>query len=145
MDVSKKADVDGMMAFALAHYGGIDVLINNAGLCREERFLEIPEESWDETININLKGHFLVAQAVAREMVKAGSGTIVNMSSTNGLVGEAGHAAITHPKAASFCRRRPWRWNWDLRHPGELRCARLYRHPDVDGDRLGQPDVHLCP
>ena len=47
---------------------------------------------------INLKGHFLVAQAVAREMVKAGSGTIVNMSSTNGLVGEAGYAAYNASK-----------------------------------------------
>ena len=98
MDVSKKAEVDGMMAFALAHLGGIDVLINNAGVCREERFLEITEESWDETINVNLKGHLLVAQAVAREMVKAGSGTIVNMSSTNGLVGEAGYAAYNASK-----------------------------------------------
>ncbi len=98
MDVSKKSDVDGMMAFALAHYGGIDVLINNAGVCREERFLEITEESWDETINVNLKGHLLVAQAAAREMVKAGSGAIVNMSSTNGLVGEAGYAAYNASK-----------------------------------------------
>jgi 3-oxoacyl-[acyl-carrier protein] reductase len=98
MDVAKKADVDRMMAFALAHYGGIDVLINNAGVCREERFLEITEESWDETINVNLKGHLLVAQAAAREMVKAGSGTIVNMSSTNGLVGEAGYAAYNASK-----------------------------------------------
>jgi 3-oxoacyl-[acyl-carrier protein] reductase len=98
MDVSKKAEVDRMMAFALAHYGGIDVLINNAGVCREEPFLEITEESWDETVNINLKGHLLVAQAVAREMVKAGSGTIVNMSSTNGLVGEAGYAAYNASK-----------------------------------------------
>jgi 3-oxoacyl-[acyl-carrier protein] reductase len=98
MDVAKKADVDGMMACALAHYGGIDVLINNAGICREQPFLEITEESWDETVNINLKGHLLVAQAAAREMVRAGSGTIVNMSSTNGLVGEAGYAAYNASK-----------------------------------------------
>jgi 3-oxoacyl-[acyl-carrier protein] reductase len=98
IDVAKKADVDRMMALALAHYDGIDVLINNAGVCREERFLEITEASWDETININLKGHLLVAQAVAREMVKTGAGTIVNMSSTNGLVGEAGYAAYNASK-----------------------------------------------
>jgi 3-oxoacyl-[acyl-carrier protein] reductase len=99
MDVTKKAEVDGMVAFALAHLGGIDVLINNAGICLpEEDFLELREENWDETIAVNLKGHFLVAQAVAREMVRAGSGTIVNMSSTNGLVGEAGHAAYNASK-----------------------------------------------
>jgi 3-oxoacyl-[acyl-carrier protein] reductase len=98
MDVAKKAAVDQMMAFALAHFGGIDVLINNAGVCREERFLDITEEGWDETLNVNLKGHLLVAQAVAREMVQAGTGTIVNMSSTNGLVGEAGYAAYNASK-----------------------------------------------
>ena len=98
MDVSKKAEVEGMMAFALAQLGGIDVLINNAGICREATLLEMSEEMWDETMDINLKGHFLVAQAVAREMVKAGSGTIVNMSSTNGLVGEAGYAAYNASK-----------------------------------------------
>ena len=87
-----------MMAFALAHLGGIDVLINNAGICREATLLEMSEEMWDETMDINLKGQFLVAQAVAREMVKAGSGAIVNMSSTNGLVGEAGYAAYNASK-----------------------------------------------
>jgi len=98
MDVSKKAEVEGMMTFALAQLGGIDVLINNAGICREATLLEMSEEMWDETMDINLKGHFLVAQAVAREMVKAGSGAIVNMSSTNGLVGEAGYAAYNASK-----------------------------------------------
>jgi len=98
MDVSKKAEVEGMMVFALAQLGGIDVLINNAGICREATLLEMSEEMWDETMDINLKGHFLVAQAVAREMVKAGSGAIVNMSSTNGLVGEAGYAAYNASK-----------------------------------------------
>ena len=98
MDVSRKVEVEGMMAFALTEFGGIDVLINNAGICRGETFLEIREEVWDEMMSVNLKGHFLVAQAVAREMVKAGSGTIVNMSSTNGLVGEAGYAAYNASK-----------------------------------------------
>ncbi len=98
MDVSVRAEVEGMMAFALEQFGGVDVLINNAGVCREETFLEISEESWDEIVDINLKGHFLVAQAVAREMVKARSGVIVNMSSTNGLVGEAGYAAYNASK-----------------------------------------------
>jgi 3-oxoacyl-[acyl-carrier protein] reductase len=98
MNVSKKAELEGMMVFALAQLGGIDVLINNAGICREATLLEMSEEMWDETLDINLKGQFLVAQAVAREMVKAGSGAIVNMSSTNGLVGEAGYAAYNASK-----------------------------------------------
>jgi 3-oxoacyl-[acyl-carrier protein] reductase len=99
MDVSCAADVQGMVQFALEKWGGIDVLINNAGICREGSFLEATEQHWDETMAINLKGHFLVAQAIAREMVKAGSGTIVNMSSTNGLAGEAGYSAYNASKA----------------------------------------------
>ena len=92
MDVSKSADVERMMAFVMERWGGVDVLINNAGIAYTEPFLEISEEHWDETININLKGQFLVGQAVAREMAKVKSGVIVNMSATNGVVGEAGYA-----------------------------------------------------
>jgi 3-oxoacyl-[acyl-carrier protein] reductase len=102
MDVSSAADVQGMVQFALEKWGGIDILINNAGICREANFLEATEQHWDETMAINLKGHFLVAQAVAREMVKARSGAIVNMSSTNGLAGEAGYAAYNASKAGNL-------------------------------------------
>jgi NAD(P)-dependent dehydrogenase (short-subunit alcohol dehydrogenase family) len=102
MDVSSAVDVQGMVKFALEEWDGIDILINNAGICREGNFLEASEEHWDETMSINLKGHFLVAQAVAREMVKAGSGTIVNMSSTNGLAGEAGYSAYNASKAGNL-------------------------------------------
>jgi len=92
MDVSKKADVDRMMAFVMEKLGGVDILINNAGIAYTEPFLEITEERWDEVININLKGQFLVGQAVAREMAKAHSGVIINMGATNGLVGELHYA-----------------------------------------------------
>ena len=98
LDVARKAEVNGMVAFALDNLGGIDVLINNAGVSYRAPFLETTEEMWEETLAVNLKGHFLVAQAVAREMVEAGSGTIVNMSSTNGLVGEDGFSAYNASK-----------------------------------------------
>ena len=98
LDVSKRAEVEAMMGFCLERLDGIDVLINNAGICRGELFLDIREETWDETMDVNLKGQFLVAQVAARAMVKAGSGAIVNMSSTNGLVGEAGYTAYNASK-----------------------------------------------
>jgi 3-oxoacyl-[acyl-carrier protein] reductase len=93
LDVSRKAEVEAMLAFVTQRWGGVDVLINNAGIGRSApSFLDISEALWDETIAVNLKGVFLVGQAVARLMVEARSGVIVNMSSTNGLVGEAGMA-----------------------------------------------------
>jgi 3-oxoacyl-[acyl-carrier protein] reductase len=99
MDVSRKADVERMMAYVLEQWGGVDVLINNAGIANLCPFLDMPLEVWNETIAINLTGHFLAGQAVAREMVKARSGVIVNMSSTNGLAGELEYAHYNASKA----------------------------------------------
>jgi 3-oxoacyl-[acyl-carrier protein] reductase len=92
-DVSLPADADRLVADAVARLGRLDVLINNAGICLEEDFLEIPLEHWDATIAVNLRGMFLMGQRAARAMVDAGGGgAIVNTSSTNGIVGEAKYA-----------------------------------------------------
>ncbi|HET7243190.1 MAG TPA: SDR family NAD(P)-dependent oxidoreductase [Streptosporangiaceae bacterium] len=91
-DVSLEADVARMMAAALRALGGIDVLINNAGAARREEFLAIAAADWDRIIAVNLRGMFLVAQAVSRHMVERGGGVIINMSSTNGLAGEEDYA-----------------------------------------------------
>jgi len=92
-DVSLPNDVERMVTEALSTLDTLDVLINNAGICMEEDFLEIPLEHWDATIAVNLRGMFLMGQRAARAMVAAGrGGAIVNTSSTNGLVGEAKYA-----------------------------------------------------
>lgn len=92
-DVSREEDVEYLVEAAKQVLGGIDVLINNAGIAWQEDFLEITPANWDRILAVNLRGQFLVAQAVARCMVAAGSGgVIVNMSSTNGLVGEEQYA-----------------------------------------------------
>ena len=85
-DVGDKGQVDAMVAEVLAAHGRIDVLVNNAGIVRSADFLEISEADWDAVLRVNLKGAFLVGQAVARAMVAAGGGTIVNMSSVNGTL-----------------------------------------------------------
>jgi NAD(P)-dependent dehydrogenase (short-subunit alcohol dehydrogenase family) len=82
-DVSQKADVDAMVAATLAAFGHIDILINNAGVTHAADFLDLAEEDFDRVIRINLKSMFLCSQAVARAMVKQGSGCIINMSSVN--------------------------------------------------------------
>jgi glucose 1-dehydrogenase len=85
-DVSRRADVEAATEATTAAFGRIDILVNNAGIFRAADFLDISEADWDAVIGVNLKGAFLVAQAVAREMVKTGGGAIVNMSSVNGVL-----------------------------------------------------------
>jgi len=91
-DVSLEGDVARMVAAARRALGGIDALINNAGTARRDPFLAIAAGDWDRIIAVNLRGMFLVAQAVSRRMVAQGSGVIINMSSTNGLAGEEDYA-----------------------------------------------------
>ena len=85
-DVGDKAQVDALVAQAVAAYGDIDVLVNNAGIFKAADFLDITEADFDAVLRVNLKGAFLVGQAVARVMATAGGGTIVNMSSVNGVM-----------------------------------------------------------
>ncbi len=84
-DVARRTDVEAALAATLAAFGRIDVLINNAGIFRAADFLDVREEDWDAVIGVNLKGAFLVGQAVARVMATGGGGAIVNMSSVNGV------------------------------------------------------------
>ena len=82
-DVSQKADVDTMIAHTLQEFGRIDILVNNAGVTHAAEFLDLAEDDFDRVIRINLKSMFLCGQAAAREMVKQGKGSIINMSSVN--------------------------------------------------------------
>lgn len=92
-DVSQEEGAARLVQSARDALGGIDILINNAGTAWREAFLDITPAHWDRMLAVNLRGMFLVAQAVARVMVDQGSGgVIVNMSSTNGLAGEADYA-----------------------------------------------------
>ncbi len=85
-DVGDKAQVDALVAQTLAAYGRVDVLVNNAGIFRAADFLDVTEADFDAVLRVNLKGSFLVGQAVARAMVASGGGAIVNMSSVNGVL-----------------------------------------------------------
>ena len=85
-DVGDKAQVDALVAAAIKAHGRIDVLVNNAGIFKACDFLDITEADFDAVLRVNLKGAFLVAQAVAREMARARRGSIINMSSVNGTL-----------------------------------------------------------
>lgn len=95
-DVTKKQEVEKMVKDTLDKFGKIDILINNAGIAEFKAFLEMTEKEWDRTLDINLKGYFLCAQACAKEMAKQKSGAIVNISSiAMGQVG-VGFSEIAH-------------------------------------------------
>ena len=85
-DVGDKAQVDALVQATVKAHGRIDVLVNNAGIFKAADFLEVTEADFDAVLRVNLKGSFLVGQAVARVMSAAGRGAIVNMSSVNGVL-----------------------------------------------------------
>lgn len=92
-DVSEEGGASRLTEAAEAALDGIDVLANNAGIARRDPFLSIRLADWDRIIAVNLRGMFLVAQAVANLMVQRGQGgAIINMSSTNGIAGEEDYA-----------------------------------------------------
>ncbi|MFM1655243.1 SDR family NAD(P)-dependent oxidoreductase [Brevibacillus sp. B_LB10_24] len=94
VDVTDKADVEKMVAQTIKEFGKIDILVNNAGIVGFTPFLELSEEEWDRVHNVNLKAPFLCTQAVAKEMIKAGSGgRIVNITSVEAhrVVSSSGH------------------------------------------------------
>lgn len=98
LDVSRREDVERVVDEAIARYGRIDVLCNIAGIAPSSAFLETIDRDWNNTLSTNLTGTFLCSQIVARHMVKNGGGAIVNMASTNGIVGEANLAAYNASK-----------------------------------------------
>ncbi|WP_078379241.1 SDR family oxidoreductase [Sutcliffiella halmapala] len=89
-DVTKSEDIQEVVQTTLQHFGTIDILVNNSGTSWMAPTLELPADKWDKVMNVNLKAVFLFSQAVARVMVKQGSGKIINIASITGLGG-------THP------------------------------------------------
>lgn len=99
-DVREPEDVAAAVDEAVARWGRIDVLANVAGIALEAEFLDIKVEEWKEIIDVNLTGSFIVAQAVARQMVgQEGGGVIINMSSKNGIAAEVKYAHYNASKA----------------------------------------------
>ncbi len=102
-NVAHKAEVDAALAATVARFGHVDGLVNNAGIFRAANFLDVTEADWDAVIAVNLKGSFLVGQAVARHMVARGGerrGAIVNMSSVNGTLAIPSIASYNASKGA---------------------------------------------
>jgi NAD(P)-dependent dehydrogenase (short-subunit alcohol dehydrogenase family) len=99
VDVADPASVSAMVASVQKAFGRIDILVNNAGVGGNTPFLETSLEEWNRIIGINLTCAFMVAQAMAREMVKTGGGKIINIASLSGQRGGNGRAAYGSAKA----------------------------------------------
>lgn len=99
-DVSDSQQVDDMVAAVLRRWQTIDILVNDAGICPFEEFLDMSESLWDQVLDINLKGYFLVSQAVARVMVEQGvRGRIIAVSSISAYFGGSHQAHYCASKA----------------------------------------------
>jgi 3-oxoacyl-[acyl-carrier protein] reductase len=99
MDLSDGASIEEGARAALERHGGIDVLVNNAGVTEDNLILRMSRESWDRVLATNLTGAFLLTQAIVKGMVRKRFGRIVNVSSVVGLMGNAGQANYAASKA----------------------------------------------
>jgi len=160
VDVSGKASVEAMLAAALERFERIDVLFNNAGVTGRFSVLEMPEEEWDRVLDVNLKGQFLVGQAVARHMVDRGGGSIINTSSqlaegvanpnsSHYLASKGGSRMLTRAMAVDLA---PLGVRVNALAPGVTLTNLTGRNPDNEPDwyqwvltripmgRIGQPE-----
>lgn len=98
-DVSNSTDVQGFVEKTIEKFGKIDVLVNNAGITKDNLLMRMNEEDFDRVIQINLKGTFLVTKAVSKYMMKQRKGSIVSISSVVGVAGNSGQCNYAASKA----------------------------------------------
>ena len=98
-DASKYDEAQKLVDDVVEAFGTVDVLVNNAGITRDTLLMRMSEEQWDEVMNTNLKSAFNLTKAVLKPMLKAKSGSIINMSSVVGVSGNAGQSNYAASKA----------------------------------------------
>ncbi|ERM19447.1 3-oxoacyl-[acyl-carrier-protein] reductase [Brevibacillus laterosporus] len=98
-NVGNTEEAENMVKEALERFGKIDILVNNAGITRDNLLMRMKESEWDEVINVNLKGVFNMTKALTRPMMKQRSGSIINITSVVGVLGNAGQANYVAAKA----------------------------------------------
>jgi 3-oxoacyl-[acyl-carrier protein] reductase len=98
-NVLNQSEVENLFAKAAEKFGSVDIVVNNAGITRDNLLVRLEEEDWDMVVDINLKGAFFVTKSAAKIMMKQRSGKIVNISSVVGITGNAGQANYSASKA----------------------------------------------
>lgn len=98
-NVAQKSEVQDMIKSTIETFGSIDVIVNNAGITRDNLMMRMKEQEWQDVIDTNLTGVFNVVQSVTRQLLKQRAGTIINVSSIVGSIGNAGQANYVAAKA----------------------------------------------
>jgi NAD(P)-dependent dehydrogenase (short-subunit alcohol dehydrogenase family) len=99
-DVTRTAQVDALIAAAVAEYGSVDVLVNNSGILEPAPIVELTDDAWDRVIETNLRGTFAGIRAAGRQMIIQGSGSIINIASNWASMGIKGFSSYSASKAA---------------------------------------------
>ncbi|HKZ07200.1 MAG TPA: 3-oxoacyl-[acyl-carrier-protein] reductase [Methylomirabilota bacterium] len=98
-DVTKREDADRLVDAAKERFGRIDVLVNNAGITRDQLLVRMKDDDWDQVLDTNLRGVFLMTRAAGKVMMRQKSGRIINISSAAGAMGNAGQVNYSAAKA----------------------------------------------
>ncbi len=155
-DISDYAAVEGMMKEGFAAFGRIDVLVNNAGITKDNLILRMGEDEFDAVINVNLKGTFNCCKHIARKMLKQRTGTIINIASIIGEMGNPGQVNYGASKAGVIGLTKTLAKEFASRHitvnaiaPGFIETAMTDRIPEKERNAmieaiplgaLGQPE-----
>jgi len=98
-DVTNLTDAEQMIKEAAEHFGSVDILVNNAGITKDNVLLRMKEEQWDQVMAVNLKGTFNCTKAAIKVMLRQKRGTVINIASITGLMGNPGQANYSASKA----------------------------------------------
>ena len=130
-DLSKAEEVEKLVPAAVDTLGGLDILINNAGITRDNLALRMKDEEWDAVIRINLEAAFRLMRAAARPMMKARFGRIITITSVVGATGNPGQMNYAAAKGGLTAMSKSLAQELATpRHHRELRCSRLHPHGD---------------
>ena len=139
-DVTSAADVDTLIATAVERFGGLDIMVNNAGITRDATMRKMTEEQFDQVIAVHLKGTWNGMRSAAAVMRENGSGAIVNMSSLSGKVGLVGQTNYSAAKAGIVGMTKAAAK--ELAHLG-VRVNAIAAGTDPVGDDRGHAPTHL--
>jgi 3-oxoacyl-[acyl-carrier protein] reductase len=98
-DAAKREDADRLVEAARREFGRLDVVVNNAGITRDALLIRMKDDDWDQVMDVNLRGAFLMTRAAAKTMMRQRSGRIINIASTAGAMGNAGQVNYSAAKA----------------------------------------------